>query len=349
MPTKNRQITLAARPTGYPKESDFALVESPVPAPSDGEFLVRILYLSVDPYMRGRMNASRSSYVPPFEIGQAIAGGAVGEVTESRHPEFAAGEIVQGHFGWQEYDVSDGKGVLKIDPRRAPISTALGVLGMPGLTAYFGLLDIGQPKPGETVVVSGAAGAVGSLVGQIAKIRGCRVIGVAGSDAKVDHLVEELGFDGAFNYKTAGDYTAALKRLCPNGIDVYFDNVGGAITDAVFPLLNVRARVVVCGQISQYNLEKPEIGPRLLWVLIIRQARAEGFLVFQFADRYPEGLTQMAAWLEEGKLRYRENIIEGLENAPRAFIGMLQGENTGKQLVKVASAATTTGSPSRSA
>jgi NADPH-dependent curcumin reductase CurA len=335
--TTNKQITLAVRPVGFPKESDFRLVEAPVPTPGPGQFLVQSLYLSVDPYMRGRMNAAKS-YAPPVELGGVMVGGVVGQVVESRHSRFAAGEIVEGYFGWQQYALSDGAGVRKVDPSLAPISTALGVLGMPGLTAYFGLLEIGKPQPGETVVVSGAAGAVGSLVGQIAKIQGCHVVGIAGTDEKVRHVVEELGFDSAFNYKSARNYRAKLKTLCPQGIDVYFDNVGGAITDAVIPLLNVRARLVICGQISQYSLERPEMGPRWLWALIVKQARAEGFLVFQFANRSEEGIRQMAQWLKEGKLKYRENIIEGLENAPRAFIGMLKGENIGKQLVKVATA-----------
>jgi NADPH-dependent curcumin reductase CurA len=335
--TTNKQITLAVRPVGFPKESDFRLVEAPVPTPGPGQFLVQSLYLSVDPYMRGRMTAAKS-YAPPVELGGVMVGGVVGQVVESHHPRFAAGEIVEGYFGWQQYALSDGAGVRKVDPSLAPISTALGVLGMPGLTAYFGLLEIGKPQPGETVVVSGAAGAVGSLVGQIAKIQGCRVVGIAGTDEKARYVVEELGFDSAFNYKSARNYRAKLKTLCPQGIDVYFDNVGGVITDAVIPLLNVRARLVICGQISQYNLERPEMGPRWLWALIVKQARAEGFLVFQFADRFEEGIRQMAQWLKEGKLKYRENIIEGLENAPRAFIGMLKGENIGKQLVKVATA-----------
>jgi len=335
--TTNKQITLAVRPVGFPKESDFRLVEAPVTTPGPGQFLVQSLYLSVDPYMRGRMNAAKS-YAPPVELGGVMVGGVVGQVVESHHPRFAAGEIVEGYFGWQQYALSDGVGARKVDPSLAPISTALGVLGMPGLTAYFGLLEIGKPQPGETVVVSGAAGAVGSLVGQIAKIQGCHVVGIAGTDEKARYVVEELGFDSAFNYKSARNYRAKLKTLCPQGIDVYFDNVGGAITDAVIPLLNVRARLVICGQISQYNLERPEMGPRWLWALIVKQARAEGFLVFQFADRFEEGIRQMAQWLKEGKLKYRENIIEGLENAPRAFIGMLKGENIGKQLVKVADA-----------
>jgi len=335
MPEVNRQITLAARPVGIPKPSDFRLVESPVPVPKAGEILVRVLYLSVDPYMRGRMNDVKS-YASPVQIGEVMTGGAVGKVVASENPQFHTGDLVDGFFGWQQYAISDGKGVRKIDPSLAPVSTALGVLGMPGLTAYFGLLDIGKPRPGETVVVSGAAGAVGSLVGQIARIEGCRVVGIAGTDQKVAWLREELGFDAAFNYKTNPDYRSKLRELCPKGIDVYFDNVGGSITDAVFSLINTGARIVVCGQIAQYNAEKPEIGPRLLAHLIVKQARAEGFLVFQFASRYAEGLKEMAEWLGAGKLKYREQFVDGIENAPRAFIGMFHGENTGKQLVRVA-------------
>ncbi|MEK6303055.1 MAG: NADP-dependent oxidoreductase [Acidobacteriota bacterium] len=335
MATLSRQITLAARPVGFPKDSDFKLVESPVPTPKDGEFLVRVIYMSVDPYMRGRMNDA-ASYAAPVQLGEVMGGGAVGKVISSNNPNFREGDIVEGPFGWQEYAVSNGQGARKIDPSLAPISTALGVLGMPGLTAYFGLLDICNPQPGETVVVSGAAGAVGSLVGQIAKIKGCRAVGIAGADDKVAYLTDELGFDAAFNYKTVTDYFQKIKELCPKGIDVYFDNVGGTITDAVFRLINTRARVSICGQISQYNLEKPEMGPRLILVsLLVKQAKAEGFLVFQYANRYAEGLKQMAEWIQLGKLTYREDIEHGIENAPRAFMEMLKGRNTGKQLVKL--------------
>jgi hypothetical protein len=330
----NRQIVLAARPVGFPKESDFQLVETPTPTPGPGEFLVRGKYLSVDPYMRPRI-AGGKSYARGVEVGDVMVGGVVGEVIESKHADYAPGEIVEGLLGWRQYVVSNGEGVRKVDPALAPISTALGVLGMPGASAYFGLLEVGKPQAGETVVVSGAAGAVGSIAGQIAKLKGCRVVGIAGSDEKVRHLTEELGFDAAFNYKTTPNYHRKLMALCPSGIDVYFDNVGGEITDAVIRHINVRARLVICGQISQYNLEKPEMGPRWLWSLIVKQARAEGFLVFQFADRYREALRDLAGWLKEGKLKYRENIVEGMENAPRAFIGMLKGENIGKQLVKI--------------
>ena len=335
MATLNRQITLAARPVGFPKDSDFKLVESPVPAPKEGEFLVRIVYMSVDPYMRGRMRDA-ASYAAPVQLGEVIGGGAVGKVFSSNNPKYREGDIVEGPFGWQEYAVSNGQGARKIDPSLAPISTALGVLGMPGLTAYFGLLDICDPRPGETVVVSGAAGAVGSLVGQIAKIKGCSADGIAGTDDKIAYLTDELGFDAAFNYKTETDYFRKLKELCPKGIDVYFDNVGGEITDAVFRLINTRARISICGQISQYNLEQIEMGPRLVLVSLLgKQAKAEGFLVFQFADRYAEGLKQMAEWINQGKLKYREDIEHGIENAPGAFMAMLRGRNTGKQLVKL--------------
>jgi NADPH-dependent curcumin reductase CurA len=257
-------------------------------------------------------------------------------VVESSDPRIAQGDIVEGMLGWQEYASAQAKSLRKIDPSHGPISTALYVLGMPGLTAYFGLLDICKPQPGETVVVSGAAGAVGSLVGQIARIKRCRAIGVAGSDEKIDFITSELGFDGGFNYHTTQDYSAKLKELCPNGIDVYFDNVGGKITDEVIRHINTRARIAVSGQISQYNAEKPEMGPRWLSQLVVKQAKVEGFLVMQFAERYEEALKQLGAWLRDGKIKYREDVVDGLENAPSAFIGMMEGRNIGKQLVKVA-------------
>ncbi len=329
----NRRITLAARPVGFPKESDFLLSELAVPSAADGEIVVRSIYLSVDPYMRGRISGAKS-YAAPVAIGEVMIGGAVGTVVGSKNPGFATGDIVEGMFGWQDYAVSNGKGVRKIDPSLAPLSTALGVLGMTGLTAYFGLLDVCDPKAGETVVVSGAAGAVGSVVGQIAKIKGCHVVGIAGSDDKLQAM-KDLGFDAGFNYKTDTNYFAKLKELCPKGIDIYFDNVGGALTDAVIPQINLHARISVCGQISQYNLEKPEMGPRWLGMMIVARAKVQGFLVSDYYSRFPEGFSQMAAWLKEGKLQYNEHIVEGLENTPKAFIGMLNGQNTGKQLVQV--------------
>jgi NADPH-dependent curcumin reductase CurA len=334
MATVNRQITLASRPAGFPQVSDFHLVYSPLPSPAAGEVLVRSLYLSLDPYMRGRMSDA-DSYARPVAIGEVMPGGAVAFVVESGDPKFRTGDAVEGMLGWQEYAVAQGRELRRIDPSLAPISTALGVLGMPGLTAYFGLLDICDPQRGETVVVSGAAGAVGMLAGQIAKIKGCRVVGAAGSDAKISWLIDELGFDAAFNYKTAADCDAELEELCLDGIDVYFDNVGGAITDAALRRINARARISVCGQISQCNLEKPEVGPRWLGQLIVKQAKVQGFLVSSYAERFPEGLEQLARWLRQGKLKYREDVAQGIEAAPQAFIGMLQGNNQGKQLVQL--------------
>lgn len=332
----NRQITLAARPVGYPKTSDFNLVEAAMPTPGEGEVLVKTLYLSVDPYMRGRINQAKS-YAANVQIGAVMVGGVIAEVAASKHADFEVGDIVNAHIGWQEYGVAGGDELRKIDPGLAPISTGAGILGMPGLTAYFGLLEVGKLQEGETVFVSGAAGAVGSVVGQIAKIKGCRVIGTAGTDEKVAYILDELGFDAAFNYKNVSDYTAKLAELCPDGIDVYFDNVGGRITDAVFPNLRIKGRVVICGQISQYNLENPEVGPRFLWNLITKRARIEGFLVFEFADRHAEALVQMGEWVQQGKLKYRETIAEGgIAAAPAAFISMLKGGNIGKQLVKIA-------------
>jgi NADPH:quinone reductase len=333
-PGVNRKFTLAARPMGMPKESDFQLVSEPLPPLASGQVLLRTQYLSVDPYMRGRMTGVRT-YADPVEIGQMMVGGTVGEVVESLSPALRVGDMVTGYWGWQEFTVSDGKGLRTLDPNLAPPSTALGVLGMPGMTAYFGFLEICQPRLGETVVVSGAAGAVGSLVGQIAKIKGGRAVGIAGSESKVAWLTGELGFDAAFDYKTTDDYVAVLKQLCPNGIDCYFDNVGGPITDAIFPVLNTKARISICGQISQYNLSRPEPGPRIFGYLLTKTARAEGFLIYQFMDRFPEGIVQMAKWIKEGKLKYRETIVEGFENAPRALIGVLSGDNTGKMLVKM--------------
>jgi NADPH:quinone reductase len=317
----NRQFVLASRPVGLPKESDFKMVEAPVPELNDGEVLVHALYLSVDPYMRGRISGGKS-YAAGVEIGQMMVGGGVAEVVDI-------------YMGWQEYAISNGKGLRKLDPAVAPVSTGEGVLGMTGLTAYFGLLDICNPKAGETVVVSGAAGAVGSVVGQIAKIKGCRTIGIAGGDDKVDWILRDCGYDAAFNYKTTENYSAKLKELCPNGIDVYIDNVGGPITDAIFGLINVGARVSICGQISQYNNTKMELGPRFLGALIISRAKVQGFLVSDYASRFGPALAEMSQWVRSGEIKYREDIVDGFENMPKAFIGLLQGENIGKRLVKV--------------
>lgn len=329
----NRKVTLKSRPDGYPALSDFELLEQPIPQPQEGEALIRTIWLSLDPYMRGRMRDT-ASYAPSVQVGDVIVGGVVGQVIESRTPAFAVGEIVEGPLGWQEYATSDGRNLRRIDTALGPLSTALGVLGMPGMTAYFGFLDICEPKPGETVVVSAASGAVGQVVGQIAKIMGCYVVGTAGTPEKVDYIVNELGFDAGINYKTE-DVREALAAACPLGIDIYFDNVGGHVTDAVMENLADFARISVCGQISQYNVEEPELGPRNMRMLITHQARMEGFLVFQFQNRHELGRQRIARWIREGKLKYREDVVEGIENAPRAFIGMMRGENFGKLLVKV--------------
>ena len=333
MSATQRQFQLATRPVGLPKESDFKLVEVRLPAPQQGEVLAKTVYLSVDPYMRGRITGIRT-YADPVNIGDVMVGAAVGQVVESHDPSLQPGDFVAGYWGWRDRAVVAAKWLQKLDPQIAPVSTALGVLGVPGLSAYFGLLELCNPKAGETVVVSGAAGAVGSLVGQIAKILGCRAVGIAGTDDKIHYIVNELGFDAGFNYKTAGDYLGKLKELCPKGIDCYFDNVGGVISDAVFTLLNPFGRVSVCGQISQYNLQKPEPGPRLLSQILVKQLRSEGFIVTRFQASWPQGAAQMARWIQEDKIRYREDIVEGFENTPRAFIEMLEGKNTGKMLVK---------------
>jgi NADPH:quinone reductase len=330
----NRQVTLASRPEGFPQESDFALVESEVPQPGAGEVLVRSQWLSLDPYMRGRMSTARS-YAKATEIGEPMTAQVVGEVVESRDPRFVAGEVVVGQLGWQEYAVARGGTLRKVDPSAAPPQTALHVLGATGLTAYFGLFDVGAPKPGDAVVVSAAAGAVGQVVGQLAKIAGCGpVVGIAGGPEKVRDLTELYAYDAGVDYK-ADDVGARLKETCPNGVDVYFDNVGGTLSETVFRRLAHGARVPICGQVSQYNLTEPELAPRNLAFLIVFRARLQGFLINDYVHRFPEGLARLGRWLAEGKLTYREDVTEGLENAPRAFIGMLRGENRGKTLVKV--------------
>jgi NADPH-dependent curcumin reductase CurA len=329
----NRQITLAARPVGFPGESDFALVESPVPKPAAGEVLVRSRWLSLDPYMRGRMSEARS-YAKPTELGEVMTGQVVGEVVASEDPRFAPGDEVVGQLGWQEFAVARGGTLRKIDTRLAPPQAYLHVLGTTGLTAYFGLFDVAKPKPGDTVVVSGAAGAVGQVTGQLAKIAGCRTVGIAGGPEKVAELTELYGYDAGIDYK-GEDVNAALKEACPRGVDVYFDNVGGTISETVFRRLAVGARVGICGQISQYNLAEPELAPRSLGFLIVFRARLEGFLVSDYAGRFGEGLERLGRWLADGRLVYREDITAGLENAPRAFIGMLQGANRGKALVRL--------------
>lgn len=330
---QNKEIRLASRPAGVPTLDNFQFVETEVPKPSSGEVLVRMLYISVDPYLRGRMREGKS-YIAPFEVGQVIQSGAVGEVVESNSPKFQPGDVVTGSFGWRLYDVAKADGLMKVIPGVSP-STALGVLGMPGLTAYFGLLDIGQPKEGETVVVSGAAGAVGMTVCQIAKIKGCRVVGTAGSDEKNEYLRRELGVDATINYKTEKNIFAALKEACPNGIDVYFDNVGGDVSDAVLPQINNGARIVICGQISIYNATSIETGTRPQPFLLVNSAMMKGFIITQYMNRFAEGVKQLAEWFISGKLKHAETIVEGFDNTPQAFIGLFSGDNLGKQVVKI--------------
>jgi len=326
------QIILTSRPQGMPTDTNFVLREAPLPTLQKDQVLLRLLYLSVDPYMRGRMNAG-PSYISAFKVDHPLQGEGIAVVEQSQSSTLSKGDIVKGVFDWSDYTVMNAQDLTPIKPGSAPVSTALGVLGMTGLTAYFGLLDIGKPQAGETVVVSGAAGAVGSVVGQIAKLQGCRVIGIVGSEEK-ERWIKELGFDIALNYKKE-NFATQLKQACSNGVDVYFDNVGGNMTDQVLELINKHARIVICGQISMYNLDKPEIGPRPFWKLLTKSALAKGFIIFDYHTRFPEGLQKLTTWVKEGKIKYHENIINGLENAPKAFLGLFKGENIGKQLVKI--------------
>jgi NADPH-dependent curcumin reductase CurA len=328
----SREIRLVARPQGFPDEGLFEVAEAPIPDPADGQLLIRNAYFSVDPYMRPRMNDVRS-YVAPFTLGEAMTGGAVGQVVVSRselHPE---GSWVVHGLGWREWALSDGAGLLPVDPAAAPVSTALGVFGMPGLTAWYGLFEIGEPEQGETVFVSGAAGAVGSAAGQMAKIAGCRVIGSAGSEEKLAWL-RELGFDGVFNYHER-QAREALADLAPDGIDIYFDNVGGDQLEAAIGALRRRGRVVACGSISRYNDAGPASGPRNMFMVVTKRLRIQGYIISDHFDRFGEFHSQTQEWVREGRLRYRETIVEGIENAPHAFVGLLRGENIGKMLVKV--------------
>jgi hypothetical protein len=330
----NRQIRLAARPVGLPRRSDWQFTETPVTGPRHGEVLCRVLYLSLDPAMRGWMNEGKS-YIAPVSVGDVMRAGGVGRVVATKHPGFAVGDHVSGALGLQEYVSLDGAQLTKVDPNIAPLPVFLNALGMPGMTAYFGLLDVGQPKPDETVVISGAAGAVGATVGQIAKIKGCRAIGIAGGPAKCRYLVDELGFDAAIDYK-AEDIRKSLRAHCPNGVHVYFDNVGGDILDIVLAQLARRARVVLCGAISQYNNTTPIKGPSNYLSLLVNRARMQGMVVFDYADRYPHASREIAAWIAAGKLKSREDIVDGLETFPEALLKLFSGENFGKLVLKVA-------------
>jgi NADPH-dependent curcumin reductase len=330
----NAQWRLAARPVGLPKPSDWEWVEEPAPVPREGEFQVKLEYLSLDPAMRGWMNAGRS-YVPPVGIREVMRAGGIGRVVDSRHPDFAVGELVSGMFGVQRYATSDGQGVRRVDTSLAPAPVHLGALGVTGLTAYFGLLDVGRPEPGETVLVSGAAGAVGSVAGQIARIRGCRVVGIAGGPDKCAWLIEELGFDAAIDYRRA-DLRSELRRHAPDGVDVYFDNVGGEVLDEVLLRLARGARVVICGAISQYNAGQPPRGPANYMQLLVARASMTGFLVFDFAARYGEGIAQLAEWRRVGQLHSREDIVRGgLDQFPAVFLRLFRGENTGKLVLQL--------------
>ncbi|MCH0559909.1 NADP-dependent oxidoreductase [Streptomyces sp. MUM 16J] len=334
LPSVSREWHLLSRPVGWPKPEDFALVETPVPAPSEGEVLVRNEYLSVDPYMRGRMSAAKS-YAAPFELGEAMQGGAIGEVIASNAEGIAVGDHLLHFLGWRKYAVLDARNAVKVNPEVAPLSTYLGVLGMTGLTAYAGLLRTASFKEGDIVFVSGAAGAVGSQVGQIAKLKGAaRVIGSAGSDEKVKLLVEEYGFDAAFNYKS-GPVSEQLREAAPDGIDVYFDNVGGDHLEAAIGSLNQGGRIAVCGMISIYNNTEPAPGPRNLARLIQTRGRIEGFLVGDHYDLQSQFVQEVGPWVASGRLKYRETIVEGIENNLEAFLGVLRGDNTGKMIVKL--------------
>jgi NADPH-dependent curcumin reductase CurA len=334
LPNTYRRVVLVRRPPGEPAESDFRVEETSMPEPKHGEVLVKVAYLSLDPYQRGRMRDA-ASYAAPVGLGEVMTGGIVGEVVKSNSARFAVGDIVEDRLGWQEYAIGGAASMRKVDPSLAPISTANGVLGMPGMTAYFGLLEVGQPKPGETIVVSAASGAVGQVVGQIGKIMGCRVVGIAGGTRKCTFVTGELGFDACVDYKAEKDLDAALRAACPNGIDVYFDNVGGEISDAVLRNINFFGRVALCGSISQYNATTPPMGPRLLGTFVGKRVRAQGFIVTDFAGKYDAAMRQMGEWIRSGQLKYREDVVQGIDKAPRAFIGLLRGENFGKLLVKM--------------
>jgi NADPH-dependent curcumin reductase len=334
MAVVNHRFTLASRPVGMPKRTDWTYEEETVRELQEGELLIRVLLISLDPAMRGWMN-QRRSYVPPIGIGEVMRALALGQVAASRNPNFAVGKYVSGSFGVQQYFISEGKGLIEVDPRLAPLQTFLSVLGMTGMTAYFGLLVTGQPQTGDTVVVSAAAGAVGAVVGQIAKIKGCRAVGIAGGADKCRYLVNDLGFDAVIDYKSE-DVAAALRKSCPQGMNIYFDNVGGDILDAALANLARGARIVICGAISQYNNTGPVQGPRNYLSLLVNRATMKGMLVFDYADRYAQAAQEMAGWIAAGKLKSREDIVEGLETFPDTFLKLFKGENLGKLILKVA-------------
>lgn len=329
-----KAIVLKERPKGLPTRETFGIIEEPLSNLNKGECLIRSRYISVDPYMRNRMNPG-ASYIAPYELNQVITGDLLGEVIESKAPGYKPGDSVVGILGWREYNVSPAKQISRVDVDIIPESAYLSTLGLTGLTAYFGMLEIGQPKEHETVVISGAAGAVGSIAGQIAKIKGCRVIGIAGSEQKTQYLNDELGFDSAINYKNQGNLRKPLKKVCPDGIDCYFDNVGGEISDSVMYLLNNHSRIVLCGQIALYNLSRMDRGPRMGPQLLIHRTRMQGFNVYDYRSRFPKARAELSRWLCDGRLKGPVNIICGFENIPEAFLGLFRGDNIGKQLVKL--------------
>ncbi len=329
----NTQIKLAQRPVGLPTADTFNIEKNPIPVPAEGEVLLKTKFISLDPAMRGWMNDARS-YIPPVGIGEVMRAGTVSEVVESKHGKYRVGDILVGNAGVQEYITTDGRGYHSVDPKLAPLPVFLGTLGMPGFTGYFGLMRIGEPKAGETVLVSGAAGAVGSIVGQIAKIKGCRVVGIAGGKAKCDYIVNELGFDAAIDYK-AGNLRADMKAACPKGIDVYFDNVGGEILDLALTRLNMHARIIICGAISQYNNTTPVKGPANYLSLLVSRAKMQGMVVFDYAKDYGIAAQEMAGWMQEGKLKSREDVYEGIENFHETFLRLFSGEKMGKLVLKV--------------
>ncbi len=329
---QNQQVRLASRPKGAPTASDFAIAETPLREPADGELVVATRFLSLDPYMRGRMNAGKS-YAKPMEVGDVMVGGTVGEVIASKHPGFAVGEVVVGYAGWQQFEVTTGKGLMKVDTRHVPMSAYLGPVGMPGVTAWYGLLDIGVPKPGETLVVAAASGAVGSVVGQLAKLHGLRAIGIAGGKDKCAYVTGELGFDACLDHRDP-DLGAQLGAATPNGIDIYFENVGGAILDLVLARLNAFARIPLCGLVSQYNATSA-YAVKNFGALLTNRVTLRGFIVAEHLDRWPAALAELGGHVAAGRIKYREDVTEGLANAPAAFIGMLEGKNFGKAVVKI--------------
>ncbi len=330
----NRTILLQQRPIGKPEVSNFKFVEEEKPSIKDGQILLKLTFVSVDPYLRGRMSDAKS-YIPPFELNKPVASGSIAEVVESKHPDFAQGDFVSGMLSWQEYQVSNGTDLLKVDANQAPLSAYLGILGMTGLTAHLGLKEIGKPKSGETLVVSGAAGAVGSVVGQIGKLLGLRVVGIAGSNEKTELLTTRLGFDAAINYNTTTNMAEAIAKAAPNGVDIYFDNVGGDISDGVHANINKFARIIICGAISLYNATSLPMGPRVEPLLVKNSALMQGFIIGNYAEKFPEAMQQLASWLSEGKLTNSETVVEGFEAIPKAFISLFDGKNTGKMVVKI--------------